>query len=180
MQGFFIYICRMGMYQFKKGNKLWQLREKDGRDKAIPNAETLWNHFLDYMQEVDLNPWTKTDFRGKFCEPVTLEYKAPYTWAGFEVYLFSIEVLYTLEDYKANTNNSYTDFQPCIKLIDKMIRDYKLIGATLNFFNYNIIARELGLVDKKEVEQVTTILNLGAGVDPDAPKKPDVFNDELM
>ena len=46
----------------------------------------------------------------------------------------------------------YKDFSQVITRIGKIIYDQKFSGAASGFFNANIIARDLGLADKKEID----------------------------
>lgn len=153
--------------QFKKGNEDWKKRQTHGRPKAIGEPMDLWDYFLAYMEELDANPWTKDDFRGKDADRVTLKFKLPLTWAGFDNYLFGLELINDLDDYKRNTNGAYDSYQPILSRIGKVIYDQKFTGATIGFFNHSIISRDLGLVDQKAVASTTTILSLGSGINPE-------------
>ena len=55
-----------------------------------------------------------------------------------------------MDDYKANTNNAYTEFSYIIHTIDMEIKDDKMSGAIAGIYQHNIIARDLGLIDKSE------------------------------
>jgi hypothetical protein len=41
--------------------------------------------------------------------------------------------------------------------IEQQIYDNKLSGSAVGLFNHNIIARDLGLIERKQTEQVLTI-----------------------
>ena len=69
-----------------------------------------------------------------------------YTWDGLELYLD----IASLRDYK--TNPDYKDFSQVITRIEKIIYNQKFTGAAAGFLNSNIIARDLGLSDKKETK----------------------------
>lgn len=143
-----------------------KLLDKKLTHRKIESPELLWSYFKSYCDLVDSTPWKKTDFKGKDATPVVYEFFAPYTWQGFNIWLFNAEIIANLTHYQYNLNNAYEDFKEVIQLIDKVIYDRKLTGASLGFYNHAIIARDLGMVEKKQVEQNTTILNLGSGVDP--------------
>jgi hypothetical protein len=152
---------------FEPGNKEWEKRQST-KPKAIPTPERMFELFTQYCKEVDDNPWVKTDFRGKDATPVKMKYKAPYTWNGFDNFLFKENVCGNLDDYRSNKHKAYDAFIPVFARIGKIISDEKMVGATLGFYNHNIIAAELGLASKREISATTTILNLGSGVDPNA------------
>ena len=136
----------------KEGNKYWENRKKHGRSKAIRTPKALWGHACDYFQRCDDNPWIRVDFKGKDVDRVEIPTSVPYTWDGLENYLFEINVISKLDDYKSNRDGRYNDFVDIITRIDKIIRDRKMTGAIVGVYNSNIIARDLGLAEKREVE----------------------------
>ena len=69
-----------------------------------------------------------------------------YTWEGLELYLG----LESLREYK--TNEKYKAYSQVITRISKIIYNQKFTGSAAGFLNPNIIARDLGLVDKKQVD----------------------------
>ena len=60
-----------------------------------------------------------------------------------------------LDDYKKRA-----DFSGIITHIGNIMFSQKFIGASAGIFNSSIIAKELGLIDKKEVKQETTKLKI--------------------
>lgn len=137
--------------QFQKGNQLWKNRETHGVPKALDSPEQLFEIFFEYAEDVDSKPWIKIDFKGKDADKVEIPMQKPYTWFGFENFLFAKGIIKNLDDYKKNKDDRYSDFADIITRIDRIIYDQKFTGATVGAFNSNIIARELGLADKKEV-----------------------------
>lgn len=129
-----------------KGNQFWKLRSKHGRDKLFESPELLWESACEYFEWCDENPFIQIDFKGKDADKVEIPRMRPYTWDGLETFL-EIE---SLRDYK--TNEDYKDFSQVITRIGKIIYDQKFSGAASGFFNANIIARDLGLADKKEID----------------------------
>ena len=129
-----------------KGNQFWKLRSKHGRDKLFESPELLWESACEYFEWCDENPFIQIDFKGKDADKVEIPRMRPYTWGGLEVYL-EIE---SLRNYK--TQEGYEDFLQVITRIEKIIYDQKFSGAASGFFNANIISRDLGLADKKEIE----------------------------
>lgn len=143
-----------------KKNKYWENRKKHGRPKALKTPKDLWEYACDYFQRCDDNPWIKVDYKGKDVERVEIPTSVPYTWEGLENYLFEREVLVKLDDYKSNKEGRYEDFTDIIRTIGRIIYDRKMTGAIVGVYNSNIIARELGLTDKKE----TTVKGAQLGV----------------
>lgn len=142
-----------GKTPFVPGNQFWKNRDPDnaGRPKAIESPEVLWNHFKDYQKQVDDNPWIMIDFKGKDASRVEMPKQLPYTWTGFDNYLFENKIISDLDDYKANKKKRYADFSEVITRIEKFIYDHKYSGATINAFNASIIARDLKLVDASDI-----------------------------
>ena len=56
----------------------------------------------------------------------------------------------TFHNYGSN-EKPYKEYFEIVTRIREIIRDQKLTGAMIGCYNANIIARELGMVDKKEV-----------------------------
>lgn len=126
-----------------------------GKPKYIETPEILWDHFTRYKEWVQENPILKEDYVGKDADKVHRQLTRPLSWVGFESHLFLNDIIGDLDDYEKNTNNSYEDYQPIIRAIKKIIETDQFEGATVGIYQQNIIARKLGLVDKKEIEQKT-------------------------
>lgn len=131
-----------------EGNEFWKLRTKHGRDRLFEKPEELWEAACEYFQWCEDNPLMEVDFRGKDADRVELPKMRAFTWEGLELYLD----IYSLRDYKKNPD--YKDFSQVITRIEKVIYNQKFTGAAAGFLNPNIIARDLGLAEKKEVERV--------------------------
>lgn len=129
---------------FEKGNQFWKQRTKHGRDKLFSSPQVLFEEACKYFQWCDDNPWHRVDFRGKDAEEVQIPTQRPYTWEGLENYLG----IYSLRDYK--TNEEYSEFKEVITMIGSIITQNKMEGAMVGAYNANIVARDLGLVDKKQ------------------------------
>lgn len=129
-----------------KGNNFWQQRTKHGRDKLFESPEILLEAAMEYFKWCSDNPLIEIDFKGKDADEVHIPKMRAFTWDGLELYLD----VYSLRDYK--TNPKYKDFSQVITRIEKIIYNQKFTGAAAGFLNPNIIARDLGLTDKKEVD----------------------------
>ncbi len=139
--------------KLKKGNDLWKKVDPAnvGRPKAIESPELLWDYFKEYCKKVDDNPWIVIDFKGKDASKVEIPKQLPYTWTGFDNFLFERKILSDLDDYKANKKKKYAEFSEVITRIEKFIYDHKYSGASINAFNASIIARDLRLVDASDI-----------------------------
>jgi len=145
------------------GNQFWKLRSKHGRDKLFSTPDALWEAACEYFEWCDANPMIEVDFRGKDAVEVRLPKMRAYTWEGLELYLD----IHRLRDYK--TNHTYKEFSPVIARITDIIYNQKFTGAAAGFLNPNIIARDLGLADKKDLTHsggVSITIEKDAGCDP--------------
>jgi hypothetical protein len=124
-----------------------------GKPKYIETPEKFWEYFEAYQEHIKQNPIKKQDFVGKDALEVNRKLERPLTWVGFENYLYKAGIISDLSDYEENKNNSYTDYLPIIRVIKRIIEQDQFEGATVGIYQQNIIARKLGLVDKKEVER---------------------------
>lgn len=135
------------------GNSFWKLRSKHGRGKLFADASLLWEAATEYFEWCDTNPWIKKDFVGggpMAGTVVDLPTARPYTLQGFCLYCdTSRQWFYQFKE------NATEDFLDIITRIEETIFTQKFEGAAVGAFNANIIARDLGLVDKKEQNIIT-------------------------
>ena len=135
-----------------KGNQYWKLADmsKIGRPPRYKKPEELLQDAYDYFQYCDNNPIitteTTTSAKGTFLK--TVEHRVPYTIDGLYTYLG----VCNLDYYKTKEEFSWV-----LTYIRQIIRDQKYTGAAAGIFNGNIIARDLGLADKKEIDHSGTI-----------------------
>jgi hypothetical protein len=132
-----------------KGNKYWEFRGKHGRDfKYTPEA--LWDEAKLYFEWVEENPlWEEKGFA--FQGIVTKERFAKMramTLQGF--FLYADISHQTWENYKENK-----DFVEITTRIEGIIKSQKFEGAAADLLNPNIIARDLGLSDKQNIDHTT-------------------------
>jgi hypothetical protein len=139
-----------------KGNSFWKQRSKHGRDKIFKTADILWEAATEYFDWCDENPWYKNeaikggDMAGELVQIPTAR---PYTLSGLTVFL-GVHTLY-LNSFKESLigkeDQGTKDFSMVISRIEEIIRTQKYEGAAVGAFNANIIARDLGLADKREL-----------------------------
>lgn len=128
-----------------------EAKKRGGNRKNIEDPQKMWDLACDYFKHTDDNQYEKQDFiRGgeKAGDIVKLKNGRPYTWAGFAVYLRNNEIISSIDHYRLNRDGKYRHFQEVMKAIGDVIYDNKFSGAAVGVFNANLIARDLGLVDK--------------------------------
>lgn len=126
-----------------KGNKYYLLADNPGRPLIFNSPDELWEKTLEYFVWVDENPIITYDYKGGAATKCKYENQRPYTKSGLCVFLNISDD--TFENYKKREG-----FLGIITYIEEIIRTQKFEGATVGIFNHNIIARDLGLVDKRE------------------------------
>lgn len=135
--------------QFKR-----EYKKSKWERKAFTGPDQLFSLACEYFKRVDETPIPKQDFiKGGESAGSIIELKnmRPYTWCGLEAYLFEKGFISTLQDYKANRENRYTEYVEVIRVLEKIIYDQKFSGASVGVFNATIISRDLGLVDQAKV-----------------------------
>ncbi len=129
-----------------EGNNYWQFRDKHGRDfKYTP--EKLWEEFIAYDTWVRENPLKEQlifHAQGVITKTDATKMRAM-TLKGFQ--LFADISHTTWDNYEKNE-----DFVAIATCIRDAIYTYKFEGASATLLNPNIIARDLGLVDKQQTD----------------------------
>lgn len=138
-----------------KGNQFWKARTKIGRDKIFKTPDDLWKAACEYFEWVEANPlweYKVTQYQG--C-PVSMEVPKmrAMTIDGLCIFLgVNSKYLYQFEDSLDKSTEDGKVFSNIIEDIKQVIRNQKLEGAAADLLNANIIARDLGLRDKQEIE----------------------------
>ncbi len=131
-----------------KNNEFWKARTKHGRDKIFSSPEVLWDAAVEYFDWIENNPLYESEVvktgkeAGKLL-PVPV--MRAMTIEGLCIFL-DVETK-TFHNYA----NEYKDFLQVSTRIKEIIRSQKFQGAAANLLNANIIARDLGLADKKDL-----------------------------
>lgn len=139
-----------------KGNQFWKLRSKHGRDKLFETPELLWNAACEYFQWCDDNPLKEQKlfhYQGNVTSKDIDKLRA-YTLNGLFLYLDCNNAYFRQfkEALKDKTDEMSKDFSTVITRIEKTIYEQKFTGASADLLNANIISRDLGLVDRKDVK----------------------------
>ncbi len=129
-----------------KGNQFWKARSSHGRDKMFADSGSLWTSCCEYFEWVDDNPLWEMKVAQYQGEPVQMEVPKmrAMTLAALCFYLKISHETWNL--YRARE-----DFVDVTREAEQVIYSQKFAGAAADLFNANIIARDLGLADKKEL-----------------------------
>lgn len=133
-----------------KGNRFWEARSSHGRNPKFESPDDLLNACCEYFQWVEDNPlWEMKAFsyQGEVKQEPIAKMRAM-TLSGLCLFLDIADSTWQL--YRARE-----DFMAVTTRAEKIIYDQKFSGAAADLLNANIIARDLGLKDRQEVEDVT-------------------------
>lgn len=135
-----------------KGNQFWRQRTKHGRDALFCSSDLIWEAACEYFQWSDENPWIKYeaiksgDMAGQL---VSIPTARPYTMHGLCSYL-GVNTAY-FREFKERLTENDKDFSTVITRVEETIYQQKFEGAAVNALNANIISRDLGLIDAKDL-----------------------------
>lgn len=138
-----------------KGNQFWKLRSSHGRDKLFKSPELLWKAACEYFQWCDENPLleAKAFHANGIITQADVPKMRAYTIEQFLLYVHASDSYLRAfrSIHKDKTDQLSKDFLTVIRNIEKTIYVQKFTGASANMLNANIIARDLGLTDKKDL-----------------------------
>lgn len=146
---------------FKEGSKFWEIRAKQGLGELFESAELLWSAACEFFEWCDDNPFYESkpmivsngNNQGSSIEHAESPKKRPYTMGGLMIFLeCSDSYLRNYKyEHKSSKEQKHIDILKVIELIEKTVYEQKFAGAASGFFNANLISRDLGLADKKEL-----------------------------
>lgn len=132
------------------GNKFWEMRSSHGRTPKFKKPEDLWSACLEYFEWVEANP---------LHEAKAFAYQGLVTVTSLpKMRAMTISSLCIFLDIGVQTWHDYRDkedFSVVTTRVDEIIRTQKFQGAAADLLNPNIIARDLGLTEKSELDQRT-------------------------
>lgn len=131
-------------------NQFYKLRKDfggDGRKLSIEQVLTKAQEYIDYCRN---EPLKETDFRGKDAIKVTVPKMRAMHIKGLCHWLGITHT--TWIEWKKDKK-----YSKVIAHVEQVMYAYKFEGAAAGFLNPNIIARDLGLVEKKEIDQKQNI-----------------------
>lgn len=131
---------------FKIGNQLWREAMDLGAPPKFKTPQELAKVASDYFEWVEENPLLSDEVYGAK-EPTHFDMKKMRAMTIQGLCIFARISLQTWHNYKAKSA-----FIEVCSRIESVIYNQKFEGAASGLLNPNIIARDLGLVDKKEVE----------------------------
>lgn len=137
-----------------KKNQFWKARTKHGRDKIFSSPESFWDACQEYFQWVEDNPlWENkvAQFQGGVIDMPVAKMRAM-TKAGLCFFLGIDET--TFNRWRDGADQ---DFCRVAREAEHVIYQQKFAGAAADLLNPNIIARDLGLVDKNQTEHSGSI-----------------------
>jgi len=137
-----------------KGNKFWQARSSHGRDPIFKTSEDLWESCLEYFEWNHENPLE---------EAIVYQGELNADQAKPLMRAMTIDGLCTFLDISRACWDLYCgreDYLGVTKRAEQIMRTQKFEGASAGLLNPNIIARDLGLSDKKEHSGSMTVTEL--------------------
>lgn len=136
------------------GNQFWKLRSRHGREKLFKNPSLLWKEACKYFEWCEQNPIIEKDFRGKDATEVQLPKVRAFTLHGLCLFL-GVNTKY-FNDFKdgliGKTDDLSKDFSEIVTRIEESCYYQKFTFSAAGFLNPSIIAKDLGLIDKKQIE----------------------------
>lgn len=131
------------------GNKFWKARSSHGREPIFADPETLWSASCEYFEWVSENPLFEAKafaFQGIVTQESLPKMRA-----------MTIDGLCNFLDISFPTWDNYRkkeDFFEICSRVETIIRQQKYEGAAAELLNPSIIARDLGLADRKELGSI--------------------------
>lgn len=137
------------------GNKFWELRSSHGRKPIFAKPEDLWGACAQYFAWAEDNPlWESklTSYQGEN----KVEYLPKMRAMTIDGLCLFLDIgLQTWANYRTRE-----DFVEVVTRAETVIRTQKFAGAAADLLNPNIIARDLGLADKREHSGKITLEDL--------------------
>lgn len=133
-----------------KGNRFWEARSSHGRNPKFESPEALWTACCEYFEWVEQNPlWEMKAFayQGEVTQEPIAKMRAM-TIGGMCIFL-------DITRQTWGTFRQMEGFSDVTTRAEEIIYDQKFSGAAADLLNANIIARELGLKEQSQVEDVT-------------------------
>lgn len=145
-----------------EGNEFWKARSKHGRDKLFKTPDILWESCAEYFQWCEQNPLQEAEvvkYQGD-AKIIQVPKMRAMTISGLCIFLDISQQTW----FEYAKNEDYTEVST---RVDAIIRTQKFQGAAADLLNASIIARDLGLVDKRELSGEV----VGRSLSPEDQKK---------
>lgn len=128
-----------------KGNKFWQARSRHGRKPKWEDPNELWEACEEYFEWVEGNPLKASElvkYQGRY-KTAKVAKMRPMTVGALCIFLGVTQETWC--QYRSRQG-----FSEVVTRVDEIIREQKFAGAAAGLLETNIIARDLGLIDKTE------------------------------
>lgn len=139
------------------GNQFWKARSRHGRDRLFSSADALWEACCEYFEWVDGNPLIEMKpfaYQGVVVQEPVPKMRAM-TLSGLCIFL-------DIDDSTWRDWRNVEDFSLVVSRAEKIIYEQKFTGAAADLLNPNIIARDLGLTDKSQVDNTLRVVDDGS------------------
>ncbi|HDL6959135.1 TPA: DNA-packaging protein [Yersinia enterocolitica] len=133
-----------------KGNRFWEARSSHGRSPKFESPEALWSACTEYFVWIEDNPLYETKafaFQGTVTQEAIPKMRAM-TIIGLCLFLDIDRSTW----YALKAKEGFSDITT---RAEEVIYNQKFSGAAADLLNANIIARDLGLKEQSQVEDVT-------------------------
>ena len=139
-----------------KGNQFWKNAKNPGAPIKFETPELLWEESCEYFEWCDDNPLEEEKLfhsQGIITRGTAYKMRA-YTLKELCLFLGVGEAY-----LKQFNEEKHKEFSSVITRIRDIIFTQKFTGAAADLLNPNIIARDLGLADKKDLNVKANVLN---------------------
>lgn len=128
------------------GNQYWQRRNKTGRERTYKSPAALWSACVEYFEHIEKTPLQASElikFQGK-AKLTKVPKTRAMTISGLCLWIgISRVTWYEYEKRKGFLN--------ICSMVEEIIRTQKFEAAAADMLNPAIIARDLGLADKRQI-----------------------------
>lgn len=139
--------------RFLPGNRFWEARTSHGRDRIFSDPETLWEACVEYFEWCEANPLHEAGlvtFQG--CASIApIPKMRAFTLVGLCMFIGIDRTTW------AEWKKTRPDFSHVITRAEETIYQQKFEGASAGLLVANIIARDLGLADKRDLSGSVTV-----------------------
>ncbi len=138
-----------------KGNQFWRARSTHGPKPKFKDPKKLWSACCEYFDWVEANPLK---------EEKGFAYQGVVTKETFsKMRAMTIDGLCDFIDIDPKTWGNWRkdrkDLLPVITQAERIIKRQKFEGASADLLNANIIARDLGMIDKQHIKSDIEIVD---------------------
>lgn len=137
---------------FKMGNRMWRQADftKNGlKLRKFKTPEDLWEKCCEYFKWCEENPLYTTEVFGKDARKMEIPKMRAFTRSAMYVFIGI-----SMDSWVNYCKHEL--FKDVCEVINHIIFAQKFEGASSGMFNANIMIRDLGLIDKKEIESNQT------------------------